>query len=60
MSKILERYIIEIPSVNLSYSKEFETLLTNSKMASSDMITCTAKRRFSKLLGIVTKVLDFV
>ena len=49
-----------IPSINLSYSKEFETLLTSSKVACSDMITCTAKQCFSKLLGIVAKVLNFV
>ena len=55
MSKILERYIIEIPSVNLSYSKEFETLLTSSKMACSDMITV-----FQQLLGIKTKVVNFL
>ena len=29
-------------------------------MACSGLITCTAKRCFSELLGIVTKVLDFV
>ena len=29
-------------------------------MACSDMITCTAKQCFSKLLGIVTKALNFV
>ena len=29
-------------------------------MACSDMITCTAKQFFSKLLGIVIKVLNFV
>ena len=39
VSKTLEKYIIKIPSINLSYSKEFETLLTSSKMACSDMIT---------------------
>ena len=33
MSKTLEKYIIKIPSINLPYSKEFETLLTSSKMA---------------------------
>ena len=38
--------------LNLSYSKEFETLLTSSKMVCSDMITCTAKQCFSKLLRI--------
>ena len=58
MSKTLEKYIIKIPSINLSYSKEFVTLLTRSKMAK--MITCTVKQCFSKLLGIVTKVLNFV
>ena len=46
--------------MNLSYSKKFGTLLTSSKMAYSDMITYTAKQCFSKLLGIVTKVLNFV
>ena len=60
MSKILEKYIIKIPSINLSNSKEFETLLTNSKMASSGMITSTAKECFRKLHGIVTKLLKFV
>ena len=60
MSKTLETYIIKIPSINLSYSKEFETLLPSSKMAFSDMITYTAKQCFRKLLGIVTKVLNFV
>ena len=58
--KTLEKYIIKIPGVNLSYLKEFETLLTSSKMVCSDMITCTAKQCFSKLLGIVIKVLNFV
>ena len=52
--------MIGIPGVNLSYSKEFETLLTSSKMACSDMITFAAKQCFGKLLGIVTKVLNFV
>ena len=60
VSKTLGKYIIKIPSINLPYSKEFETRLTSSKMACSDMITCTAKHCFSKLLGIVTKVLNFV
>ena len=60
MSKTLEKYTIKIPSIHLSYSKEFESLLTSSKMACSDMIKCTAKRCFSKLRGIVTKVLDFI
>ena len=60
MSKTLEKYVIKIPSINLSYSKELETLLTSSKVACSDMITCTAKQSFRKLLGIVTKVLNFV
>ena len=60
MSKTLEKYIIKIPSINLPYSKEFETLLTSSKMACSDMITCTAKQFFSELLGIVTKVQNFL
>ena len=54
----MEKYIIKIPSINLSFSKEFETLLTSSKMVCSHIITCTAKRCFSKLLGIVTKVID--
>ena len=58
--KTLEKYIIKIPSINLSYSKEFETLLTSSKMVCTDTITCTAKQCLSKSLGIVTKVLDFV
>ena len=53
MPKTLEKYIIKIPSIDLSYSKEFETLLTSSKMACSDMITCTAKQCFSKVLRIV-------
>ena len=60
MSKTLEKYIINIPSINLSYSKEFETLLISSKMARSDMMTCTAKQCFTKLLWIVAKVLNFV
>ena len=60
MSKTLEKYIMKIPSINWSYSKKFETLLTSSKMACSDMITRTAKQCFSKLLGIVIKVLNFV
>ena len=49
VSKTLEKYIIKIPSINLSYFKEFETLLTSSKMACSDIITCTAKQCFSKI-----------
>ena len=60
MSKTLGKYLIKIPSINLSYSKEFGTPLARFKMACSDMITCTAKQRFTKLLGIVTKVLNFV
>ena len=59
VSKTLEKFI-KIPSINLSYSKEFETLLKSSKMTCPDMITCTAKWCFSKLLGIATKVLNFV
>ena len=47
-----------MPSINLSYSKEFQTLLTSSKMACSGLIRCTTKWCFSELLGIVTKVLD--
>ena len=47
-------------SINLSYSKEFQVLLTSSKMVCSGMITCVAKRRFSELFGIVTKVLYLV
>ena len=47
-------------SINLSYSKEFQILLTSSKMTYSGLITCSAKRCFSELLGIVTKVLDLV
>ena len=43
--------------MNLLYSKVSETLLASTEMACSDMITCTAKRCFSKLLGIVTRVL---
>ena len=49
VSKTLEKYIIKIPSINLSYSKEFETLLTSSKMACSDIITGKAKQSFSKI-----------
>ena len=47
--KTLEKYIIKIPTINLSHSKEFETLLTSSKMACSDMITCTAKTVFQQI-----------
>ena len=50
VSKTLEKYIIKIPSINLPYSKEFETLLTSSKIACPDMITCTAKQCFSNYL----------
>ena len=60
MFKTLEKYTIKIPRVNLSYLKEFETLLTSPNMVCSDMITCTAKQCFTKLLGIATKVLNFV
>ena len=62
MFKTLEKYIIKIPSINLPYSKEFKTLSIerSSKMACFDMITCTAKQCFNKLLGIVRKVLNFV
>ena len=60
MFKTLEKYIIKIPRVNLSYLKESETLLTSPKMVCSGMITCTARQCFSKLVGIVTKVLNFV
>ena len=49
-----------MPSINLPYLKEFETLSISSKMACSDMITWTAKQCFNKLLGIVRKVLNFV
>ena len=52
--------MIKIPSINLRYLKEIETLLTSPKMACSDMITCLARQCFSKLLGTVTKVLNFV
>ena len=51
---------MKIPSINLSSSKEFETLLISSKMACSDMMSCTAKQCFTKLLWIVAKVLNFV
>ena len=60
MLKTLEKYIIKIPSVNIPYAKEFEILLISSKMACSDIITCTAKQCFSKLLEIVTNVLNFI
>ena len=40
--KTLEKYTIKIPSINLSYSKEFETL--SCKMVCSGMKTCTAKQ----------------
>ena len=50
VSKTLEKYIIKIPGINLPYSKEFETLLTSSKMVSSDMVTCTAKKCFSNYM----------
>ena len=46
--KTLEKYIVKIPGKNLPNSSEFEMLLTRSKMASSDMIICTAKQCFSK------------
>ena len=49
--------IVKIPSINLLYSKEYETLLTSSKMACSDMMTCNG---VSRLLGIVTRVEDVV
>ena len=49
VSKTLEKCIIKIPSINLSYSKEFETLLPGPKMACSNIITCTAKQCFSKI-----------
>ena len=58
VSKALEKYMIKMSSINLSYSKELQILLTSSKMACSGLITCTAKWYFSKLLGIVTKVPD--
>ena len=35
--------------MNLPHSEEFEIQLTRSKMACSDMITCTAKQCFSTL-----------
>ena len=47
VSKTLEKYIIKIPSINLPYSKEFETQLTSFKVACSDMIACTAKQCLS-------------
>ena len=53
VSKTLEKYIIKIPSIYLPYSKEFETLLTSSKMACSDMKTCTAKQCFSNYLELL-------
>ena len=50
VSETLEKYILRMLSINLSYTKEFEKLLTNSNMAYSDMITCTTKQCFSRLL----------
>ena len=58
MSKTLEKYIIKIVGINLSYSKEFNTLLISSKLAWFDMITYSCKQCLSKLLGIVTKALN--
>ena len=55
--KLFKKYIIKIPSINLPYSKKFETLLTSSKMTCS---VCTGKQYFSNYFGIVTKVLNFV
>ena len=60
MSKTLEKYIIKIPSINLPYSEEFETLLASSKMAvlwHDNMYTQTV---FQQLLGIVTMVVNFL
>ena len=50
----------KIPTINLSYSQEYETLLTSSNMACSDIITWTANHCLSRLLRIVTRVQDFV
>ena len=47
-------------SINLSYSKEFQILLTSSKMTYSGLITCSARPCFSELLGIVAKTLYLV
>ena len=51
MSKTLEKYIIKIPSINLPYSKEFETLLT-SVLWHDNMYSQTV---FQQLLGIGDK-----
>ena len=44
--KTLEKYIVKIPGKKIPYLKEFETLLTSSKAACSDMITCAVKQCF--------------
>ena len=55
--------IIKIPSINLPYqknlSKEFETLLTSSKMAVLWHDNMYSQTVFQQLLGIATKVLNF-
>ena len=56
--KTLEKYIVKIPGKKIPYLKEFETLLTSSKAACSDMITCTVS--VSANIAIVTKVLNFI
>ena len=52
MSKTLEKYIIKIPSINLPYSKEFETLLTSSKNAVLWHDNMYSQTVFQQLLGI--------
>ena len=60
VSETLEKYIMKMLSINLSYTKEFEKLLINSNMAYSDMMTSTTKQSFIRLLWILTNVLNFV
>ena len=55
MSKTLEKYIIKIPSINLPYSKEFETLLTSSKKAVLWHDNMYSQTVFQQLLGIGDK-----
>ena len=56
--------IIKIPSINLPYqknlSKEFETLSTSSKMAVLWHDNMYSQTVFQQLLGIVTKVVNFL
>ena len=55
--KTLKKYIIKIPSINLSYSKELKTL--SCKMVCFGIKTCTAKQ-LQQITWNSEKGLDFL